>query len=143
MAGRIVLCSAYVMAISGIWMHNVLSPESQGARYFVLIFTSMMICLAFSIALLHIIQRNIRAHQIWMARAVAITLAAVTPLFVDVVIMVLFGTFDHLLELMTQLQYDYGRLLGMAINLTIAEVFMRKKHTKHIVDADQKADALS
>jgi len=129
-AGRIALISSYIMAISGVWMHNVLSPDSQGTRYVVLIITSMAICLTFSIALWHIIKRNVQAHQKWMARAVAITLAAVTPLFIDILIVILFSHFEQIYTILNQLQYDYGRLIGIMINLVIVEFILTKKIAK-------------
>ncbi len=126
-AGRIALISGFTMAISAVWMHNVLSPDSQGTRYIVLILTSSAICLTFSIALWHIINGNVRAHQKWMIRAVAITLAAVTPLFVDIIIEIFFSHFNSIYTLLAQFQYDYGRMLGIAINLIIVEVILNKK----------------
>ncbi|NMP30663.1 DUF2306 domain-containing protein [Thalassotalea sp. M1531] len=126
-AGRVAVISAFVMATSGVWMHNVLTPESQGIRYFILILTSAAICLTFSIALMFAIKRNIAQHRIWMARAVAVTLAAVTPLFVELLSVVLFSHFEQFFAVLTKLQYDYGRLLGMAINLAIAEIIISKK----------------
>jgi len=130
-AGRIALISGYVMAISGVWMHNVLSPDSQGTRYVVLILMSLTICFTFSIALWHVIKRNIPKHQRWMARAVAITLAAVTPIFVELLIMALFSHFDRLYTILIELQYDYGRLVGIIINLVIVEIIFSKKLAKN------------
>ena len=127
MAGRVALISGYIMAISGVWMHNVLTPDSQGTRYIVLILMSMAICLTFSIALWHIIKRNVQLHLKWMTRAVAITLAAVTPLFIDLLIVILFSHFDSLFTVLGQLQYDYGRLVGIVFNLVIVEVILTKK----------------
>lgn len=124
--GKFAIASAYTMALSGIWMHNVLSPESQGARYFVLIITSLLICISFSIALGYVLKRNITEHKRWMARAVAITLAAVTPLFLDIVIYLLFTNFPEILTILTTFQYDYGRLVGIGMNLFIVELIWRK-----------------
>lgn len=131
--GRIAITSAFVMAISGVWMHNLLSPESQGTRYILLILTSFAICLAFSIALWHILKRNVQAHQKWMARAVAITLAAVTPLFTELLIVFLFSHSDSIFPLLNQFHYDYGRLLGVAINLSIVEIIFATRMKKHSV----------
>lgn len=125
--GRIAIVSAYVMAISGIWMHNLLSPESQGIRYYLLIFTSFLICLTFSIALIYAIRKNIAQHKKWMARSVAITLAAVTPLFIDTAIAIGFSQYPQVYALLNQFQYDYGRLLAVAINLAIVEVIWHKQ----------------
>jgi len=132
LAGRIAVVSGCIMAISGVWMHNVLSPESQGIRYSILILTSMAICSSFLIALWHVIKGNIQVHQLWMARAVAIVLAAITPLFIDIFILIIFSGFEVIFNMLTQFQYDYGRLLGIVINLSIVEIIMREKAIKVI-----------
>ena len=131
--GRVAVLSAYVMAISGIWMHNVLSPESQGTRYIVLIITSLLICMSFTVALYSIWKKNIVAHQRWMARSVAITLAAVTPLFVDIVILLMFSNAPNLLAILTELQYNYGRLLGIIINVTVVEIIFWRSTTAQTI----------
>lgn len=127
LAGRIAVISGCIMALSGIWMHNVLSPESQGIRYNILIMTSIAICISFLIALWHVIKGNILVHQLWMARAVAIVLAAITPLFIDIIILLIFSNFEVIFKILTQFQYDYGRLLAVIINLVVVEVIMTKK----------------
>jgi len=113
-------------------MHNVLSPESQGIRYSILIMTSIAICSCFLIALWHVIKGNIQVHQLWMARAVAIVLAAITPLFIDIFILIIFSDLEVIFKMLTQFQYDYGRLLGIVINLSIVEIIMREKAIKVI-----------
>jgi len=127
LAGRIAVISGCIMAISGVWMHNVLSPESQGIRYSILIMTSMAICGSFLISLWYVIKGNIQVHQLWMARSVAIVLAAITPLFIDILILIIFSDLEVIFKMLTQFQYDYGRLLGIVINLFIVEIIMRKK----------------
>jgi len=67
---------------------------------------------------------------LWMARAVAIVLAAITPLFIDILILIIFSDLEVIFKMLTQFQYDYGRLLGIAINLFIVETIMRKKQLK-------------
>ena len=126
-AGQIVLISGCVMAVSGIWLHQVLSPQEQGPRFYSLIFTSAMICLAFAMALSQIIKRKIQAHQRWMARAVALTLTAITPLFVDLLILILFSHFNATYDIIVKLHFDYGRLLAIVINLTIVELAFSKR----------------
>jgi len=130
LAGRVAVVSGCVMALSGIWMHNVLSPESQGTRYSILIITSVAICICFLIAVWHIKKGNIHVHQLWMARAVAIVLAAITPLFIDIIIVLVFSHFEAIYQILIQFQYDYGRLLGIVINLAIVEMFMTKRPSK-------------
>ncbi len=129
--GRIALLSGYVMAVSGIWMHHVLSPDSFGIRYVSLVIMSVGMCAAFSFALWHIIKRNAQMHRKWMIRAVAVTLAAVTPLFVEAILHLLFGQLESILAILSQFQHDYGRLVGIGINLAVVEfIFIKEKFTR-------------
>lgn len=119
--GRIALTSGYVLALSGVWMHHVLSPGSFGPRYISLVVMSAAMCLTFTLALKHILRGDVQAHRIWMCRAVAITLGVVTPLFVELLLYLAFNSLDDTVAVLQKLQHDYGRLLGMAINLAIVE----------------------
>ena len=88
-------------------------------------------CTAFSLALWHIINRDVQSHRKWMIRSVAITLAVVTLLFVEVIIFVLFGQLENTFAVISQFQHDYGRLVGVAINLSIVEyIFLKEKFKK-------------
>jgi hypothetical protein len=130
--GRIALLSGYMMALSGIWMHHVLSPDSFGMRYISLVILSLAMCVTFSLALWHIINRNIETHRRWMIRAVAITLAVVTPLFVDAILYLLFSHLENTFAVIIQFQHDYGRLIGITINLSIVEyIFFKEKVKKN------------
>jgi hypothetical protein len=130
MGGRITVLSGYTMALSGIWMHHVLSPDSLGMRYVSLVILSIAMCAAFSIALWHIINRNIETHRKWMIRAVAITLASVSPLFVEAILYLLFSHLENTFAIINQFQHDYGRLVGIAINLSIIEyIFFKQRFT--------------
>lgn len=130
MGGRITVLSGYTMALSGIWMHHVLSPDSLGMRYVSLVILSIAMCAAFSIALWHIINRNIETHRKWMIRAVAITLASVSPLFVEAILYLLFSHLESTFAIINQFQHDYGRLVGIAINLSIVEyIFFKQRFT--------------
>lgn len=126
--GRIALTSGYILAASGVWMHHVLSPDTFGMRYMSLVIMSASICGAFSIALWYIINQNVRAHREWMVRAVAIILAAITPLFIAAILQILFGQLENIMATLSQFMYNYERLIGIGINLTIVElVFVREK----------------
>lgn len=128
LGGRIALISGCVLAVSGVWMHHVLSPDTLGMRYASLVIMSIAMCATFSLALWHIINGNVQVHRKWMIRAVAITLAAVTPLFVEAIIYLLFGQLESAFALLSKIQHDYGRLLGIAINLAIVEfIFIKEK----------------
>lgn len=48
-------------------------------------------------------------------------LGVVTPLFVELLLYLVFNSLDNALAVLQKLQHDYGRLLGMAINLAIVE----------------------
>jgi hypothetical protein len=128
--GRIALLSGYVMGTSGVWMHHVLSPDLFGMRYVSLVILSISMCTAFSMALWHIINRNVDVHRKWMIRAVAITLGVITLLFVEAISFLLFGLLENVFAVINQFQHDYGRLVGMAINLTIVEYIFFKETLK-------------
>jgi hypothetical protein len=125
--GRIAFLSAIVMALSGIWMHHVLSPGQFGARYVSLVIMSLSICVSFSLGLFYIIKGQVETHKKWMTRSVAITLAAITPLFTEILLFLLFGQFEQIFAVIGNWHHDYGRLLAIAINLSIAEVLICKK----------------
>jgi len=130
-SGRITLLSGYVMGLSGIWMHHVLSPDLFGMRYVSLVILSIAMCIAFSLALWHIINGNIDVHRKWMIRAVAITLGVITLLFVEAILFLLFGQLENIFVLISQFQDNYGRLVGVVINLIIVEyIFFKEKSKK-------------
>lgn len=130
-AGRIALISGYVMGLSAIWLHYMFYGGKFDARYMSLFVMSITMCVLFSLALKHIIKGNVQSHRQWMARAVAITLAAVTSAFVEIILLLLFGPFESTLVVVSQFQQDYGRLVAMAINVSIVEyVFIKEKVNK-------------
>jgi len=61
-----------------------------------------------------------------MTRAVAITLAAVTPLFVDIIVFLLCGQLESTLAIIKQFQLDDVRLVTIASNLRIVEYIFLK-----------------
>lgn len=128
-SGRISVVSGYVMAASAIWMHLVLFPGERGAPFISLVIMSVMLCLAFTIALHHILRRNVSFHRIWVMRAVAITLAAVTPIFIEAIAMLLLGSLESIMALVTLFLHDYGRLLAIMINLLLVELVMMRGQT--------------
>ena len=126
--GLIALLSGYIMGLSAIWMHHVLLPDVFGSRYVVLVMMSIAMCITFLLAFWHIINGNVQSHRKWMIRAVAITLAAVTPLFVETFIFLFFGQFENIFAVIIPFLNDYDRLVGIAINLTIIEyIFLNEK----------------
>lgn len=125
-SGRLVLLSAYTMAFSGIWMHLWLTPEELGMRFIGLLAVSGGMVLAFSMAFYAVLSRQFDRHHRWMCRAVAITLAAVTPLFVEAIAELTFGQVAALKPWLAPFFHDYSRLLGIAGNLLIAEWLLNK-----------------
>lgn len=125
-SGYIVFISGYIMALSGVWMHHVLSPNDFGSRYFGLILMALGMCISFSLALKHIVNRNIIPHQVWVIRALAITLAAITYLFVEVAFSLTLGQIDGLKPLIAVFLYDYGRIVAILFNLAIAEKLIKQ-----------------
>jgi len=126
-SGRIALLSAYLMAASGVWLHHVLTPEELGMRYMGLVIVSLCMVLAFTLAFYHVLKRQITAHRRWMYRAVAVSLAVVTPLFIEILAALTLGQAETFRPLLAQLLHDYDRLTGLAINLLIAEWLIRTK----------------
>ncbi|MBU0912041.1 MAG: DUF2306 domain-containing protein [Gammaproteobacteria bacterium] len=126
-AGRVVLLSAYAMAASGIWMHQVLTPDELGMRYVGLILISLGICVAFTLAFYFVIKGQIAAHRRWMYRSVAVSLAVVTPLFIEIVAVLTIGQVEAFKPFLVQFLHDYDRLIALCINLLIAELLLRKK----------------
>lgn len=119
-SGRIVLLSAYLLAISGVWMHLFLTPNELGMRFIGLLVISLAMVGAFSMALHAILKREIQRHQRWMYRAVAITLAVVTPMFIEAAAVLTVGQFTLIKPFLAAFFHDYGRVLGLILNLWIA-----------------------
>lgn len=129
-SGYIVFVSGYIMALSGIWMHHVLNLNDFGPRYFGLVLMALAMCVSFSLALRHIINKNIINHQTWVIRALAITLGAVTYLFVEVAVSLTLGQIDGLKPFLANLLHDYGRITAIIINLVIAELLVKQISSK-------------
>ena len=129
-SGYLVFISGYIMALSGIWMHHVLSPIDIGPRYIGLVLMAFAMCIAFSIALKHIIQKNIVAHQAWVIRALAITLGAVTYIFVEVAFSLTLGQIEGLKPLIIDFLHNYGRITAIVVNLFIAEYLIKRLAAK-------------
>jgi len=125
LSGRLVLFSAYLMAISGVWMHLYLTPDELGVRFIGLLVITLAMVGAFSMALMAILKRRIEQHQRWMYRSVAITLAVVTPNFIEVAAFLTVGQFNYFKPLLATFFHDYGRLLGLVLNLLIANYLLR------------------
>ena len=126
-SGRLVLLSGYSLAISGVWMHLFLTPDQLGMRFIGLLALCCGMVLAFSMAFYAVLNRQFDRHQRWMCRAVAITLATITPLFIEVMVGLSLGQIAAIKPSLAVFFHDYGRLLGISLNLLIGEWLMRQK----------------
>lgn len=124
-SGYLAFISGFVMALSGVWMHHVLTPEEFGPRYMGLVLMSIAMCASFSIALVHIIKRNVAAHKTWVTRAVAVTLGAITYLFVEVVLLLTVGQIGELKPMLLEFLHQFGRITAVMINIIAAEFMIR------------------
>lgn len=130
-SGRLVLLSAYVMALSGIWMHHSLTPDELGMRYVGMLLLSLGIVLAFTLAFYYVLQGQIAAHRRWMYRAVAIALASVTPLFLEVIADISLGQLAMFKPVLPSLLHDYDRLVAVGLNLLIVQWLLRQQTTQN------------
>lgn len=129
-SGRIAVGAGYTMALSGVWMHLVMFPTDKGIRFVGLLIMSAAMCLTLSIALWHIFRGRVSVHRIWMIRAVAITLGAVTPLFFDALLYLVFSDVERLFTFLIGIQKDYGRLIAILLNLVLAEVWIIRSNDR-------------
>ena len=125
--GRVAVCSACTMAISGVWMHHVLSPHELGARYVSLIIFSVAICFCFIIATYFAIRKNLKNHTVWMSCAVASALAVITPLFLAVPVNVFVEPSSTLKAYLDAMLYDYDRVIALCLNLTCLAIYRARK----------------
>lgn len=114
--------SACVMAASGVWMHHVFSPNEFGARYVSLVIVAIAIFLTFVIAVKYAIKKDFKQHQRWVYFTAAASLAVVSPLFLEIIVM-LIGNVG------AELMHDYGRLIGLVMNFQIAHWLFKKSHS--------------
>lgn len=120
--GYFAFISACVMAASGVWMHHVFSPSEFGARYVSLVIVAIAIFLTFVIAVKYAIKKDFKQHQRWVYFAAAASLAVVSPLFLEIIAM-LMGNVG------AELMHGYGRLIGLVLNFQIAHWLFKKNHS--------------
>ncbi|KZN46536.1 DUF2306 domain-containing protein [Pseudoalteromonas luteoviolacea] len=125
--GQLVVVSGCVMAISGVWMHLMLTPNELGGRFVSLLIMSVAICGAFCAAIAHVKKGRITQHKKWMIRAAALALAAITPLFTGALLQLVFSAWEGVYETLLAFHHNYDRLIAMVINLVIVEVIIRQK----------------
>lgn len=140
-SGKVAILSAYVLAVSGFWVIQFVSVDPSIAKYTGFVATSLGMIVFFTLALQAIRSRNIPKHRIWMIRGVAIPLGGVTPILLSMPFIAAFGHLDNIYPGLAQFEADYSRWLGMAINLTIVEIYLlreKKKTTRRALKAAKK-----
>lgn len=127
-SGRIGVCSALVMAASGVWMHHFLTPTDLGPRYVGLWALSLAIAGSFCMAFYQVRRRRFAAHQRWMCRGVAAVLATVSTLLLEILLALTLGQLDGWQLAVSQWQHDYARLLGLGLNLLLMEGYLHRRY---------------
>ncbi|MET0976811.1 MAG: DUF2306 domain-containing protein [Leifsonia sp.] len=121
-AGRIVAPAGLLSALSALWMTLFYTmPAVYGPVLFVMrIVLATAMAAAIVYAFLAIRRGDVRTHSAWMTRAYAIGLGAGTQVFTLLPWTLLLGTPDPL---------TYSLLMGAgwAVNLTVAEVVIRRR----------------
>ncbi|MCC2617800.1 DUF2306 domain-containing protein [Aestuariibacter halophilus] len=121
LGGRLAVIAGIVMALSGVWLHLTLHPDSYGVRFIAVVSLCAGMCVAFTMAVTRVLNGDIDGHRRWMIRAVGITLAAVTPVFIDLGLFVVLGQFKDMFTLVMHWQQQIGWLIGLGINMAIVE----------------------
>ncbi|CCQ10462.1 hypothetical protein PALB_13290 [Pseudoalteromonas luteoviolacea B = ATCC 29581] len=121
LSGALVVVSACSMGLSGIWMHQLLTPEVVGMRYIGLILLAVTISVTFALATYFAIRGNLLAHKHWIYRGVAATLVPISLLFLELLASLLFS--EHGVVVF----HEYGRIITLSINLTIAQFLIQKR----------------
>lgn len=123
-AGRILIPSGLLAALSGLWMSRFYPwPEGDGVLLYGLrlLFGSVML-LSILLGVAAIRRRDFTQHGHWMMRGYAVGLGAGTQALIQLPWFLLFGKSG-----------EFPRALlmgaGWAINLAVAEWIIRKRHT--------------
>lgn len=125
LAGCITIMSGIGIALSGIAMHQMLTPEVQGARFVSLVIFSVLMSLSFLIGFYFAWQKKLASHQRWMNRAIAISATPVTLFLIEVFLELFSGYIDTFGAIKLFL-YEYGRLVCVVLNIFVVENFVNK-----------------
>ena len=116
--GKIAGVAGMVAAVSGIWLTVVVTPREGTSPLLAVV--RLVAASAMGLFIVVGIQaarrRELRRHQVWMARAMAIGFSGATQVLTAGVVFGIFGT-NAWLELL-------GMTAGYVINLAIAEVWL-------------------
>jgi uncharacterized membrane protein len=121
-SGRLVVASAIVAALSGLWMTVMypIPPELQGGLlYGVRVFVSTSMLLSIFWAVAAVTRRDIATHRAWMIRAYALGQGAGMQVVVLLPWMLLIGK-------PSMLQRDVLMSLAWLINLLVAEMTIHR-----------------
>ncbi|GHG05216.1 DUF2306 domain-containing protein [Thalassotalea marina] len=125
MAGCITIISGIGIALSGIAMHHMLTPDVKGARYLSLLAFSAIMSLSFIVGFYYAWRKSFTNHQCWMYRAIAISATPISLLVIEISLNLLFGQLMAY-ELIHQFLFDYGRVFVVVLNLVFIECFISK-----------------
>lgn len=120
-AGCVAILSGLGLAFSAPWLHSVVAAEDSPTRFAGLLTMSAGIVVSLVLAVKAIYHLELAKHRAWMMRGIALTLAPLTPAFMELPLFLLAGLAEPLTALIQSLVFDYDRWLGMAINLMIVE----------------------
>ncbi|MFK8010487.1 MAG: DUF2306 domain-containing protein [Marinicellaceae bacterium] len=129
-SGHVAVSSGCIMGVSGVWMHYFLNKGVIDLRYLSLCFQGLCLCVAFFLAIKHILNRNIPSHRKWMSRAIAIALSLVTLVFIELILWLILGEKAQNNRALIQWLHNFGNLLGMAINLFVVQISLTRSGLK-------------
>lgn len=118
--GRATVGLGVLMALSAAWVLIAYPIPGSFAKYSVMSATGIGMVVGFGVSVWHARKRNIPAHRIWMARALAITYAGSTAALVGIPLYLLAGDTGNS-------TFDLLRWAGLVLNLSIVEWWFRRK----------------
>jgi hypothetical protein len=121
-AGRLLVVSGLVVALSAIWMTLFYAPpDGSGALLYAarIVFGPAML-VSIVVGFRAILRSNVQSHRAWMSRGYAIGLGAATQMLVLMVAGIVAGP-------PSELTHDVLMALSWVINLAVAEWAIRKR----------------
>ncbi len=118
--GRAVVGFGTLMALSAAWVLIAYPIQGSFAKYSVMSATGFGMIIGFAISVWHARKRNIPAHRIWMARALAITYGGSTAALAGIPIYIMFGDTGGA-------TFDLLRWAGLVLNLFVVEFTLGRK----------------
>jgi hypothetical protein len=136
MAGRLVVPSGLVVALTGLWMtHFYEPPANDGEILYMMRFLVGSAMIAFLLLGVDAVRRRDYArHGAWMLRAYALAMGAGTQVFTHLPWIMIYGTPG-------ELQRAVLMGAGWAINFVVAEWIIRRQHRRRASRARALAPA--